>query len=355
MQNQEEEKTYKFNPKPAFVDRMNSLLKDEKDRQAYWQIVHKEPNNSIRCNTLKISPEKLKKRLEERVWKIKQPYKEYPEIMIIESDLGPGELGKAEEHLLGYFYVQEISSMLSILALRPTEEDIFLDLCASPGSKTTQAASMMNNKGSIIANDSKLNRLIILASNLEKCGVSNTVITQNDGIDLCIRYKREQIFFDKILVDAPCSGEGTLRSSPETFAMWNEKMTGKFARIQKHLAANAMGCLKVGGELLYSTCTHAPEENEEIIQHLLNNFDISIEQINLPLKTREGITEWQGKKYSEEIKKCVRIYPQDNDTEGFFLCKIKKLSEDNKINKNEEEGEQFSGQGKLNHKKPQVS
>ena len=247
--------------------------------------------------------------------------------MIIESDLGPGELGKAEEHLLGYFYVQEISSMLPLLALKPTEEDIFLDLCASPGSKTTQAGAMMNNKGSIIANDSKLPRLIILASNLEKCGVSNTVITQNDGIDLCRRYGQENIFFDKILVDAPCSGEGTLRSSPETFVMWNEKMTGKFSRIQKHLAENAIGCLKIGGELLYSTCTHAPEENESIIQHLLDNFDISIEEISLPLKARQGITEWQGRKFSEEIKKCVRIYPQDNDTEGFFLCKIKKLSD----------------------------
>jgi NOL1/NOP2/sun family putative RNA methylase len=330
MEEQNNEKQYKFMPKSAFVERMNTLLQNEKDRKEYWEIVHKEPNNSIRCNTLKISPEKLKKRLEEKGWKINQPYKDYPEIMIIENNLGPGELGKAEEHLLGYFYVQEISSMLSILALKPTEEDIFLDLCASPGSKTTQAAARMNNKGSIIANDSKLGRLIILASNLEKCGVSNTVITQNDGIDLCIRYRREQIFFDKILVDAPCSGEGTLRSSPETFIMWNEKMTGKFSRIQRHLAENAIGCLKVGGELLYSTCTHAPEENEEVVQHLLDNFDIEIQEINLPLKTRPGITEWQDNKFSEEMKKCVRIYPQDNDTEGFFVCKIKKLSDNKK-------------------------
>jgi len=324
------EKQYKFMPKPGFIERMNSLLENEKDRQAYWEIVHKEPNNSIRCNTIKISPDKLKKRLEERGWKIKQPYEEYPEIMIIESDLGPGELGKAEEHLLGYFYVQEISSMLPILTLRPNEEEIFLDLCASPGSKTTQAGAMMKNKGNIIANDSRLPRLIILASNLEKCGVSNTVITQNDGIDLCRRYGQENIFFDKILVDAPCSGEGTLRSSPETFVMWNPKMNEKFSRIQKHLAENAISCLKIGGELVYSTCTHAPEENEDIVQHLLDNFDISIEEINLPLKTRPGIKEWQGKKYSEEIKKCVRIYPQDNDTEGFFLCKIKKLSDKTK-------------------------
>jgi NOL1/NOP2/sun family putative RNA methylase len=328
MENQE--KTYKFMPKPGFIERMNSLLENEKDKQEYWEIVHKEPNNSIRCNTIKISPDKLKKRLEERGWKIKQPYQKYPEIMIIESDLGPGELGKAEEHLLGYFYVQEISSMLPLLALKPTEEDIFLDLCASPGSKTTQAGAMMKNKGNIIANDSRLPRLIILASNLEKCGVSNTVITQNDGIDLCRRYGQENIFFDKILVDAPCSGEGTLRSSPETFVMWNPKMNEKFSRIQKHLAENAISCLKTGGEMIYSTCTHAPEENEDIVQHLLDNFDISIEQIDLPLKTREGITEWQGRKYSEEIKKCIRIYPQDNDTEGFFLCKMKKLSDKTK-------------------------
>lgn len=329
----EPQKPYKYNPKPEFEARMNEILKlsgsDEKNREEFWKIVHKEPISSMRCNTLKIQPEELKLRLEKKGWKIAQPYKEYPEIMIIENSLGPGELGKSREHLLGYYYVQEISSMLPILALQPNETDNFLDLCASPGSKTTQAAAMMKNQGNIIANDNKMWRLVILASNLEKCGVSNTVLTKRDGVQICKKLK-ELMYFDKILVDAPCSGEGTLRSNPKTFITWNIKSVENLSRQQKALASSALEALKEGGEMVYSTCTHSPEEDEEVVQYLMDKFDIEILPVKLPLKTREGLTEWKGERFNPELKKCIRIYPQDNNTEGFFLCKIKKLSDKKK-------------------------
>ena len=109
--------------------------------------------------------------------------------------------------------------------------------------------------------------------------------------------------------------------------MWNIKAINKLSRIQKKLASSALEILKSGGELLYSTCTHSPEENEEVIQHLLDNYDIEIETISLPLKCRPGLTSWQDKTFSSELKKACRVYPQDNNTEGFFLCKIKKLGE----------------------------
>jgi NOL1/NOP2/sun family putative RNA methylase len=349
---------YKFNPKPEFEARMNALLEqngsDEKDKKEFWEIVHKEPINSIRCNTLKIKPEELKEILEKKGWKISQPYKKqgYEEIMIIENPLKPGELGRSKEHLLGYYYVQEISSMMPILALKPGEHDSFLDLCASPGSKTTQAAAMMKNKGNILANDNNMGRMIILAANLEKCGVSNTLITRRDGVQLCRKLKKNKFRLDKILVDAPCSGEGTLRSSPKTFIIWNMKMIENIASQQKVIAYSALDLLKVDGEMIYSTCTHAPEENEEVVQFLLDNFDIKIEDVKaiLPLKTRSGLTEWQGKKFSKELEKCARLYPQDNNTEGFFLCKIRKLS--NKLKKQddaplEEEREFEDGQDSL--------
>jgi NOL1/NOP2/sun family putative RNA methylase len=333
------EKPFKYQPKPEFEKRMNSLLKDEADQKAYWTIIHNEAINSIRCNTLKIQPKELLKKLEEKGWKINQPFKQHPEIMIIESNLLPGEIGRSKEHLLGYYYVQEISSMLPILALKPTEDDSFIDLCASPGSKTTQAAAMMKNKGNILANDPSLGRIVILASNLEKCGVSNTIITRRDGVRLCQKLKKLDFHVDKILVDAPCSGEGTIRSSPKSLLMWNPKMMNFFAGIQRGLASNALELLSEGGEMIYSTCTHAPEENEFIVQYLLDNYDIEILDVKseLPLKAREGLVSWQDKIFSKEIAKCARVYPQDNDTEGFFLCKIKKLS--NKI-KGESEDEE---------------
>lgn len=317
-------------PKPAFEQRMKILLDNEKDYEDFLKISYERPANSIRVNTLKISVDKLKIKLEKKGWKLKQPFKEFPEIIIIENKLLPGEIGKSEEHLLGYFYVQEISSMMPLILLNPKENDSVLDLCASPGSKTTQASAMMKNSGTLIANDESLGRFLILCANLERCGASNVFCLQKEGSYLCREFADSNFKFDKILLDAPCSGEGIIRSNPKTFLMWNEKQFGFFARTQRKLTESAMRILKVGGEMVYSTCTHAPEENEEIVQNLLNKFDIKIEKTRLPLKTRPGILSWNGKKFSNEIKNCHRIYPQDNDTEGFFLCKIKKLSDKEK-------------------------
>jgi tRNA (cytosine49-C5)-methyltransferase len=328
----EEKKSYseylkeKFPPKEGFVQRMEALL-GKKGAKEFFEISYTKAPVSIRCNTLKITVVELKKRLEDYGWEIKQPMDEFPEIMIIESKLNPGEVGKTKEHLLGYYYVQEISSMLPMLALQPKPGEIILDLCASPGSKTTQAAAMMENTGTIIANELSMGRIGILNSNLERCGVMNTIVTRKEGVAFCEGLlKKSELKFDKILVDAPCSGEGTLRKSPKTFLMWNPNMIKKIAGIQRRLAEAAMKLLKVGGEMIYSTCTLSPEENEMIVDHLIRNFDVEIEQLNLPLKFRCGVCEWEGKELSGEVKKCLRLYPQDNDTDGFFVAKIKKLS-----------------------------
>jgi NOL1/NOP2/sun family putative RNA methylase len=320
---------HNYLPKPLFLERMKLLLPDEKDFNAYLEILKKEPVRSIRCNTLKISPESLKKKLEEKGWKIKIPFKNYPEIMFVENELQPGELGRSFEHLLGYYYIQETASMLPPLVLNPKPEERILDLCASPGSKTTQIAAKMENSGLIIANEVKIGRIKILASNLERCGVANSIITKKDGIALCKRFKEQNFLFDKILLDAPCSGEGTIRSTPKTFEMWNIKTIENLSKLQKSLIASAIEILKPGGELVYSTCTHAPEENEEILDFALRNFDVKIEKKSLPLKTVSGISKWQDKEYLEDVKYSCRVYPQNADTEGFFIAKIKKSGERN--------------------------
>jgi len=333
----EERKSYseylkeKFPPKEGFVERMEALL-GKKGAEEFFEISYTKCPVSIRCNTLKIGVEELKSRLENYGWEIRQPMSEFPEVMVVDSKLNPGELGKTKEHLLGYYYVQEISSMLPMLALRPKAGDFVLDLCASPGSKTTQAAAMMENEGTIIANELSMGRIGILNSNLERCGVMNAIVTRKEGVALCERLlNKSQIRFDKILVDAPCSGEGTLRKSPKTFLMWNPNMIKKIAGVQKQLAVAALRLLKVGGEMIYSTCTLAPEEDEMIVDFLIKNFDIEIEQLKLPLKFREGVCSWEGNELSGEVKKCLRLYPQDNDTDGFFVAKIKKLSDECKL------------------------
>jgi len=366
-------------PKPLFLERMQKLFPDKKDFENYMEILKQEPVRSIRCNTLKISPENLKRRLEKKGWKIKQPFKEFPEIFIIEGkyirsfqsltnknkstntnsqedlaltkfsrkivrnadlepyksssisesnlmNLEPGELGRALEHLLGYYYVQEIASMLPVLILKPKPNETILDLCSAPGSKTTQIASEMKNTGLIIANEIKLGRVKILATNLQRCGVMNVIITKKDGWFLCDKLKKENFLFDKILIDAPCSGEGTIRSSPKTNLMWNIRKIKSLSGLQKNLVSAAIKVLKLRGELIYSTCTHAPEENEEVADYILKKFpEMKLEEIKLPLKIRQGIIKWENREYSKEIKKCARIYPQDNNTEGFFIAKFRKI------------------------------
>jgi tRNA (cytosine49-C5)-methyltransferase len=312
-----------YEPKPLFVERMKMLLGE--DFENYMKILGEDPVRSFRCNTLKISSEDLKKRLENKGWKIKIPFKDSPEIMIVENELQPGELGRAIEHLLGYYYIQEIASMLPPLVLNPNSEDKVLDLCASPGSKTTQMAAMMENSGLLIANEMKIGRIKILAANTERCGVMNMVITKKDGIALCKRFKNENFLFDKILLDAPCSGEGTIRSTPKTLEMWNIKTIENLSKLQKALIASAIEILKPNGELVYSTCTHAPEENEEVIDFALRNFKVKVEKINLPLKTSPGITKFGEKEYLEDVKYSCRVYPQTANTEGFFIAKIKKI------------------------------
>lgn len=319
---------YKYEMKPAFEERMHTLIPNKIDFENYEKVIHVQPLDFIRCNTIKISPEDLLKKLLAKNWQIKQPYSNYPEIMLITKDLGPGELGNAIEHQLGYYYIQEVSSMLPVIALDPKPNELVLDLCASPGSKTTQMAARMNNEGTIIANDLKIDRISILVSNLERCGVTNAIVTRKDAIALTSSLSKNNFKkFDKILLDVPCSGEGTLRSSPKTFLQWNLKVIKKLSRQQKKFFAFAVKCLKKSGVLVYSTCTHAPEENEEIVSFALETFPLKAETISLPLKSRPGITEWKNDKFHKDTIKTCRIYPQDNDSEGFFVSKFTLLEE----------------------------
>lgn len=309
-------------PKPVFRQRVEQLLDPEFEE--FFEYCYKPLPNFIRCNTLKINPDELLARLEKK-WEIQQLFPEHPEIIRVYSRLKPGELGKAREHILGYYYVQDLSSMMPVLALDPGMDDAVFDLCASPGSKTTHIAARMKNSGLLFANDLRLDRIIILNENLQRCAVTNTIVTKEEGARLCDKFKKFGLGFDKILVDAPCSGEGTIREDLKTFKIWNLKRIQNFSRQQKRLAAASLSCLKINGILVYSTCTLAPEENEEVVQFLLDNFPVKLEAIKLPIKYRAGLKEWQGKHFIPEIEKCCRIYPQDNNSEGFFIAKLRRI------------------------------
>ena len=183
-------------------------------------------------------------------------------------------------------------------------------------------AEMMQNTGVIIANDPNLGRIRALRFNLDKGGVVNTIVNRKDGAAI----NKTRITFDRILLDAPCSAEGTLRKDRKVLSHWGEKHIASLSRIQKRLILSITDNLKVGGTLVYSTCTLAPEENEEVISFLLDKKpEFIVEKTKITgLKTRPGITQWRKREYNEQVKNCARIYPQDNDSEGFFVAKLTK-------------------------------
>ncbi len=298
--------------KNSFLERYKKLTNYDK----FMEYSLKFPKRSIRVNTIKISVNELKKRLEKE-WKLTQiPWcNEGFWIEGIRRDIG-----NLIEHRLGYIYIQEPASMIPPIVLEPTSNDLILDIAASPGSKTTQIASMMKNKGLIVANDVDYTRIKALSINLQRCGVANTIITLMHGASF------RNFKFDKILLDAPCSGTGTIRKSLKTLQMYNPKMVIRLSNLQKKLISATFENLKEKGTLVYSTCSLEPEENESVIDFLLNKYkNAKLEKIKLKLKSSEPIIKFENSEYSKEILKCLRLWPQDNDTDGFFVAKIKKL------------------------------
>ncbi|MEK6841251.1 MAG: RsmB/NOP family class I SAM-dependent RNA methyltransferase, partial [Nanoarchaeota archaeon] len=272
---------YKF--KEKFLEKYSKLTNINR----FCEYCLKRLNKSIRVNTLKISVKELKEKLNE--YELKQiPWcKEGFWIKGPRTDLG-----NLLEHSLGYFYVQEAASMIPPVVLQPKEHDLVLDLAAAPGSKTTQMASMMNNKGIIIANDIKYDRLKALSVNLQRSGILNTIITLKSN------YSFKEMKFDKVLLDAPCSGTGAIRKSLLTLKIWNNNMINKLANDQKRLILNAFDSLNENGVLVYSTCSVDPEENEGVINFLLKNRDAKLEKIDLDIKKSPIILNYEKEHYN---------------------------------------------------------
>ena len=302
--------------KPKFIERYSKLTNWDNFKQYSLSFLRR----SIRVNTLKISINELKKRLEKN-WNLEQIPWCKEGFWIEHSKKERRDVGNLIGHSLGYFYLQEAASMIPPIVLEPKPSDIVLDIAASPGSKTTQIAQYMQNKGILIANDYTIERMKPLSINLQRCGVTNAVITLMEGQ----WFRKSGIEFDKVLVDAPCSGTGTIRKSLKTIGIWNPNMIKRLSITQKQLIETGFNLLKKNGTLVYSTCSLEPEENEEVVDFLLKKYEnAKLEDINLKLKRSYPILEFENKKYSDEIKKCLRIWPQDNDTEGFFVAKIVK-------------------------------
>ncbi len=235
------------------------------------------------------------------------------------------EFQKKDVYQEGLIYVQNIASMLPVICLSPEKGEKVLDLCAAPGSKTTQIASLAP-EAEIIAIEKNRPRYYKLLANLKIQGVDFVKVMLLDSI--WVRKKFPE-YFDKILADVPCSSEGRFWiNDPRSFKYWKQKKVKEMVHTQKKLLHSAFFALKEKGVLIYSTCTFSPEENEGVVDWFVNRFKEKLEilPLDIPLKNVEdGLVRWKDKKFSSALRLTKRIIPNDV-VSGFFIAKIRKVS-----------------------------
>jgi len=271
---------------------------------------------TVRVNILKISVEEMKKIFAKKGWQFEQ-------IPFIDEGFWlhtQENITKTAEHALGYFFSQNASSMIPPLILDPQPHDVILDLAASPGSKTTEMAAMMQDSGCIVANDIRHERLKALRGNLQRCGVMNAIVTKSFGES----FWNFGVKFSKILLDVPCSATGTF--NPRIWQETSGSSIIMLSRLQKRLLESAAKMLEREGVIIYSTCSLEPEENEENIDFAVRKLGLSAEKIKAKLKNVEtvaGITEWDGRTFDDQAANAVRVVPSER-AEGFFACVLRK-------------------------------
>jgi NOL1/NOP2/sun family putative RNA methylase len=316
-----------FTKKEVFLSRMASILQvpPKMARSFFSQRVV----SALRLNPLAANPEQIKQKLiDQDIELTAVPWSPYTFIV---TNADKSALARMEEYKKGLFYLQSLSSMLPVIVLDPKPGEKILDLAAAPGSKTSQIASLTNNKAEIFANDNSHIRARKLNEILRLFYVKGVKVTVGEGEKMGDVYPNE---FDKVLLDAPCSGEGQIYlQGDKPLRFWHAKKVERMAVIQKNLIISAYKSLKPGGILVYSTCTLEPEENEEVVTHLLDTFK-GAELVNISIDSTpdfadykqyvsRGIRKWSSKEYNQFSGRALRVKPGSVMT-GFYVAKIRK-------------------------------
>lgn len=271
---------------------------------------------SIRVNTLKISVGAFLDLVSPYGWQL-TPVPWCEEGFWIERDDEESmPLGSTAEHLSGLFYIQEASSMLPVAALFAdgNQPERVMDVAAAPGSKTTQIAARMNNRGAILANEFSASRVKVLHANISRCGIHNVALTHFDGRVFGAALPEA---FDAILLDAPCSGEGVVRKDPDALKNWSVESNLEIAATQRELIDSAFHALRPGGTLVYSTCTLNRDENEDVCLWLKQRYADAVEF--LPLDTL-----FDSASHAATPEGFLHVFPQIYDCEGFFVARLRK-------------------------------
>ena len=282
-------------------------------RQLGWEFENAEPRQAIRINVSNAKGKNLVDRM--RVLGVqleKIPFLETG-YWVCRSKVS---VGATAEYLLGLYSIQEAAAQIPATLFTELKHKTVLDACAAPGGKTVQLADLMNNTGIIVALDAQKRRLAALANHLERCHVGNAVVYHLDARQA----SRLNLKFDRILLDAPCSGN--FAADNAWFRHRTLQDVERNAQLQRELLTAAVACLSADGELVYSTCSLEPEENEVNMDWAVKHLHLQIEEIDC--HGQEGLTDVLGKRLDASVARCRRIWPAE--TQGFFVCKLKRAS-----------------------------
>lgn len=299
-----------------FVFRMRELLKEE--YRAFIDSYEDDRVQGLRVNSLKIGVDEFKRispfSIESIPWSENGFY--------YSSDERPG---RHPYHEAGLYYIQEPSAMAVGELVDPKPGEKVLDLCASPGGKTTHMASKMEQRGLLVSNEINATRARVLAQNVKRMGIRNAVVTNEPPDRLASKFEG---FFDRILVDAPCSGEGMFRKNPQACDEWSLQRVEMCAQRQLEIFGHAEKMLKAGGRLVYSTCTFSPEEDEGTVNEFLKaNTSFEVEQAQFFKGFDCGRPEWAGSN-NVELAKTVRLWPHHVRGEGHYVAVLSKGGHD---------------------------
>jgi len=270
----------------------------------------------VRVNTLKTSVDRAVEALDAEGITV-DPVDWHPGLLRLPDD----QPGANWPYFHGWLYGQEEVSAVPARVLDPEPGERVWDACAAPGSKTSQIAALQDDDGVVVATDSNLGRLSALRTNTEQLGITSVAVTNEDARNHSLK-PFDGAEYDRALVDAPCSCEGTVRKNPDTLEEWTLEHVEGIAGVQKGVLRRAIQATKPGGTVVYSTCTFAPEENEAVLDYALDEEPCRPVEYDISLDSVVGVTEWRDKSFDDSVTKAHRIYPHHNDTGGFFCAKL---------------------------------
>lgn len=291
---------------------------------------------TIRVNSLKTTKAALVKSLTERGVNM-EPLDEVCK-MAFKINQSKVPIGATPEYLAGHYMLQSAASMLPVRALAPQPGDSILDMAAAPGGKTTHIGQIMKNKGSIVANDFKKDRTRALFFNCQRMGLTNVAITNFDGRKFPSALRK----FDRVLLDAPCTGLGVISRDQSIKVKRTILDVYKAAHLQKELLRKAIDLCRVGGYVVYSTCSFAVEENEGVVDYVLKKRHVKLVDTGLNIESR-AYTKFKEHRFSDRMKYCVRVFPHTHNLDGFFIAKLLKTREGIRGQEDEEKEEAVEG------------